>query len=282
MSGRLVLLLLIAVGVVLAHVPSALASGILTVDPAQVTVDEGQEFTLTFTLTNNGPGDISSIQVAVVPSGEVSGAAPSAGTYSQDGIWNVDGLPAGASASLRVTASVSNKPAVGAAVISAAGVYRGAELLNEDGTPSGARPDEVLSRASATVNVRPGLPHPSLMTTVRPRHDDTPPFVITIGGVLKVPPADRKPGWCTGTVRVSLGTREQLKTRVVVKELVGATTRLVLHGTRCAVKRRLVIPTRAALNGYPSLIAQARFSGNARLRPVVSGQKLVLVVPVGI
>ncbi len=267
--------------VLAAAVPASAGAAVsLSANPESVTTDERVPAAVTLTVRNSGPYGIQRLQVSVAPAGLVRSGTPSAGTFSRSSaLWEVPEVAAGDTVTLRVSIVVNRAPMIGAVEMFAGGGYEGALIPSEDGSPSTVRKQEILSRIPMTINVRPGLPSPYVTINVSPLNDSTPPFAFTIKGRVVAFARDRRRGWCTGTVRVSLFTRQELDDRVDVKELVGASSGLSLRGTTCRFKtQRLVVRDRAGLNGFPSLQARARFSGNSKLRGVASPPQLVIVV----
>jgi hypothetical protein len=172
---------------------------------------------------------------------------------SREGIWALDSLPAGASATSHITASIAHVSGTGAAARVSASGGCAADLLNDDRTPSRAHSDETLTGATATVTVRRGLPYPYLVIDVNPRHDVVALFGFTIEWRLLAAAGDRRRGWCTGTVRVFLAMRIELKDHVGINEVVGATPRLTLHGTTCRfTTQRVVVRKRVDRISPPS------------------------------
>ncbi len=107
----------------------------------------GQNVTYTLTLSNSGPENATGVQVTDrLPAGlTFVSAAPSAGTYdSTTGIWTVPSLANGASATLRITATVNAARVTNTASITAA------DQPDPDSTPGNSN-DSEDDQASVTI-----------------------------------------------------------------------------------------------------------------------------------
>jgi len=120
----------------------------------------GQNITYTVTLSNNGPGAATGVQVTeAVPAGTTFvSAVPSRGTYNQvTGLWNVGSINAGISATLQLTVTVNT-----AAVISNTAQIIAADQPDPDSTPNNNNPAE---DDQASVTTQQGVADLSLTKT---------------------------------------------------------------------------------------------------------------------
>jgi len=120
---------------------------------------EGDEITLTVTLSNDGPDNASRTQVrAPVPQGVTGGVTvtPSQGTYDLDvGVWDVGALASGANATLTITGTVRQSSSITSTATAAH-----SDQSDSDGTNN-----------SASVTINPQLPPGSSLAVANTGND---------------------------------------------------------------------------------------------------------------
>ncbi len=134
---------------------------------------EGQLFTFTITITNNGPGLASGVRLAdLQPTGiTFTTETPSQGTYNAvSGMWNVGSIPASSSATLTIRAS-ANVGTGGSSINDSAAITAAAQI---DPNTSNNSASVSITVASADLGVSMSVNNPT------PKEGDTLIYTVTV------------------------------------------------------------------------------------------------------
>jgi uncharacterized repeat protein (TIGR01451 family) len=116
--------------------------------------EPGDQITYTVTVSNAGPDAATNVELTDrLPAGlTFNSATPSQGTYNNtNGVWTVGTLPNGASATLRITATLNTSE-----LVTNTAQVTGSDQVDPDSTPGNSNPNED-DQASVSLPTRPNL-----------------------------------------------------------------------------------------------------------------------------